>query len=320
MDKMLKKYAAIGLVVLSGLIAGPRALAQDATWRIDSEHSTARLFLASSRNSEAGINVGVARANGVIVRSAGDTAPSEVNFTIYPADKTASADRSEQDRSGGNPGNNPDYTVIRFKSTRVVPVGRDSFRVTGDLTLTYVERLATNDPSEAYAGPLYGPAVTDSVTQPAGFEFRQVSPSGARRARRNVVEWSASSTMNGEDFPELLKAVSSTNWPTFVADEKCAMPSHAGEGFSGPVCAGTAIEVAARADLQCEMPSVGEDFAGEVCSETTPGATTNAAEQRAQARRHSGGEQIPLVVNEVKMQLDLQLTRVDSPMPASSGQ
>jgi hypothetical protein len=68
------------------------------------------------------------------------------------------------------------------------------------------------------------------------------------------------------------------------------------------------------------MPSVGEDFAGEVCSETTPGATTNAAEQRAQARRHSGGEQIPLVVNEVKMQLDLQLTRVDSPMQASSGQ
>lgn len=132
--------------------------------------------------------------------------------------------------------------------------------------------------------------------------------------------WSASSTMNGEDFPELLKAVSSTNWPTFVADEKCAMPSHAGEGFSGPVCTGTAIEVAARADLQCEMPSVGEDFAGEVCSETTPGATTNAAEQRAQERRHSGGEQVPLVANEVKMQLDLQLTRVDSPMQASSGQ
>ena len=302
---MFRRYALVGLIVFGGLISVTRALAQDAAWRIDSEHSTARLFLASSRNPEASINVGVARASGVILRNAGDSAPSNFDFTIYPADKTGSLDRVGEGRNGSTPG----YTVIHFRSKRIVPAGKETFRVAGDLTLTYVEQIAAYDPSEAYAGPVYGPALTESVTQPAVFEFHRVI--GARRP----AEWSASSVMNGEDFPELLNAVSITNWPTFVADEKCTSPLNAGEGSSGLECTGTAIEVAARTDLQCEVPSVGEDFAGEVCKPTAPTVYGNT-----QVRRHSSGEQTQFLANEVKMQLDLQLTRVDSPASVGSGQ
>jgi polyisoprenoid-binding protein YceI len=308
MGKMFRKYSLIGWLVLGGLTSATGALAQETAWRIDSQHSTARFFLASSRSSEAGVNVGVARASGVIDGSAGDSSPSDFAFTIYPADKTGLPDGS-----GQRAANSVDYTVIHFRSKRVVPMGQDTFRVMGDLTLTYVQQLATYDPSEAYAGPVYGPAVTDSVTQPAVFEFRRVTR--APRSTVNQAEWSASSTMNGEDFPELLNAVSSTNWPAFVANEKCTLPSNAGEGFSGPACTGTAIEVAARLDVRCEVPSVGEDSAGEVCRPTA--APMNG---KTQVRRPSSGEQTQLVANEVKMQLDLQLTRVDSPASVGSGQ
>ena len=142
--QMLRKSVLGMLLVMGGMMVALPAVAQNTLWRIDSEHSTARLFLASSKNPDAGDNVGVARTRGVIDHEVGDPSRSDFDFTIYPADKPA-------DESGKN----PDYTVIRFKSTRVVPVNEETFRVTGDLTLSYVERSVTADPSEAYSGPSF---------------------------------------------------------------------------------------------------------------------------------------------------------------------
>jgi len=295
---MFKKFAFVALLAISAMICARPVVAQSSTWRIDSEHSTARLFLASSNNPDSGVNVGVARTigvidQGVIEQNAGNSTVPSFDFTIYPADKTAPPDPSKHEQSS-----DPDYTVISFKSTDVVPVDNGTFRVRGDMTLTYVQRVATYDPTEAYAGAVYGPAVTYSVTEPADFEFQRVSPSALQKANEDKAEWLATSTTVGEMFPQLMNAVSTTNWPTFVADEKCVAPSNVGEDFSGPACTGTTIEVAARADVRCEVPSVGEGFAGEVCTETSP----------------------VQVANEVRMQLDLHLTRTDSAASASSGQ
>jgi polyisoprenoid-binding protein YceI len=176
------------LVVLGSVICVQSGLASDAVSRIDSEHSTARLFLASSRNPLDTVNVGVARAMGLVNPISDDSATPDFDFTIYPADKTASLERFEQNQNDDRPGDKPDYTLIRFKSTSVVRVDKQTFHVTGTLTLSYVDRLVTYDPSEAYSGPVYGPVVTHSVRQEAVFEFHQVSPSGewaARMAMRN---------------------------------------------------------------------------------------------------------------------------------------
>jgi hypothetical protein len=283
--QMLRKSVLGMLLVMGGLMVALPAVAQNTLWRIDSEHSTARLFLASSKNPDAGDNVGVARTSGVIDHEVGDPSRSDFDFTIYPADKTA-------DESGKN----PDYTVIRFKSTHVVPVNEETFRVTGDLTLSYVERSVTADPSEAYSGPLYGPPVHHSVTQEAVFEFHKVSPAGTQKATDNKAEWLASSTTIGEDFPQLLNVVSTTNWPTFVADKRCVVPS-VGQDFSGPSCTGETVERIARADVRCEVPSIGEDYSGEICTATSPVQVTN----------------------EVQMQLDLHLTKTAPAMAAISG-
>jgi polyisoprenoid-binding protein YceI len=318
---MLKKLALVTLVAVSGLIFVAPAPAENSTWRVDSEHSTARLFLASSRNPVDTVNVGVARANGLVNRIADDSAPPDFNFTIYPADKTASLEHFKQDQNDDKPGNEPDYTVIGFKSTRVVRLDKETFRVTGNLTLTYVDRLVTYDPSEAYSGPVYGPPVTHSVRQEAVFNFHEVNPSGAWAAKDGNAEWSAFTTISGEKFPELLDAVSATDWPTFVADEHCVMPSTIGEDFSGPSCTGEIVEPTPRKDLHCEMPAtIGEDFAGEVCTQTSsPSVITNAGEIAWEASHHRSGESNELVANEVQIQLNLQLTKMNSTVVDSSG-
>jgi polyisoprenoid-binding protein YceI len=198
MQEMFKRSALVVLVVLSSLVFVAPAPAQTAVWHIDSEQSTARLFLASSRNPDDAVNVGVARANGLVNRNVHDSAMPDFDFTIYPADKTASRDPLQQQQNNKEQGRDPDYTVINFKSTHVVRVDTEAFRVTGDLTLTYVERVVTLDPSETYSGPVYGPAITRSVRQEAVFEFRQVDPSGAHAAKKGDAEWFAVSTISGE--------------------------------------------------------------------------------------------------------------------------
>ena len=52
---------------------------------IDSQHSTARLIIASSVR-DARINVGIARLTGELTEN-GDRRPTAIHFQVYPADK-----------------------------------------------------------------------------------------------------------------------------------------------------------------------------------------------------------------------------------------
>ena len=165
---MFKKVSEFALVALTGLFSVAPVLAQSSTSQIDSEHSTARLYIASTRNPDSNLNVGVARASGVVKLNSGDSATPDFDFTIYPADKNPSLAKSAANRREEK----PNYTVIAFKSRRVIPLAADTYRVSGDLTLTYVQQTVSYDPSEGYSGPTYGPSISLSQTQPASFEFR----------------------------------------------------------------------------------------------------------------------------------------------------
>ena len=309
---MSNKSLIVAFVALSSAFSVAPVFAQSSVSGIDSEHSTARLYLASSKNPGDNVNVGVARASGVVKLSAGESVTPDFDFTIYPADKKSPS-------TGSHANKKPNYTVISFKTGRVVPLSADTFRVTGKLTTTYVEREVSYDPTEAYSGPTYGPSVTVSRTEEATFQFRRAHRAGASGGS----EWVASATIGAEDFPELLTAVSSTDWPVFVADERCAMPSNPGqEDFSGPACTGERIDVADRKDLRCDTPSmVGEDFSGEVCTQIAPTVIAPVAEQTFSAKRHHKNEQPgQLIANEVQIQLDLLTNGSDSAVSVASGQ
>lgn len=309
---MLKKFSRIALIAVAGFASVAPAFAQSAVSRIDAEHSTARLYLASSTNPGSNLNVGVARTSGVIKLNATDSAVPDFDFTIYPADKTPSLAANRREVK-------PNYTVIAFKSRRVVPLAADTYRVSGDLTLTYVQRTVSYDPSEGYSGPTYGPSVTLSRTEPASFEFRRATPSGSTAS----TEWIASSNISVEDFPQLMTAVSSTVWPVFVTDEKCTTPSNVGsEDYSGPACTGERIDVAARKDLRCDTPlTVGEDFSGEVCTQVAPSMITPDQTQSLSAKHHHNkADANHIVANEVQIQLDLFTTGPGSTVSMAAGQ
>jgi len=301
---MFKKLSGFAVVALAGMFSVAPVFAQDSVSQIDSEHSTARLYLASSKNPSDSVNVGVARTRGVVKLAAGNSATPDFAFTIYPADEKSSPANSTADHRGES----SDYTVISFKSRRVVPLAPDTFRVTGDLTTTYIQRVASYDSSESFSGATYGPSITHSQNLKVTFEFHRVPGSG----NSGNGEWTASATVHGEDSPELLNAVSSTVWPVFVADERCA--SHA--------CKGERVDVDARKDLHCEAPAtLGEDFAGEVCTQVDPVLTTTDPEQTLSAsrQRNSAGSD-RLVANEVQIQLDLLTTTSSSAVSLASGQ
>jgi polyisoprenoid-binding protein YceI len=317
---MLKTVSGTVIVVLIGIISAMPVAAQNTAWRIDSEHSTARLFVTSSKTPGAIVNVGIARLSGVVDDIGGDPKASAFDFTIYPADETTVPTSSEKTR-----GDLPDadaYTVISFKSKRVVPTGGGAFRVTGDLTVTYIERSTTYDATEAYAGPVYGPPIMHSEKREAVFAFRRTSAPALQAANGRTAELSGSSAITAEDFPELVSAVSATDWPAFVEDEQCAMPLDIGEDFSGPRCAGEVVQPTPRTDIHCRMRArVGQDFAGEVCTGTPLQIeTSEGVESRAEESQHRPGPQNNLVANELKIQLDLQLTRTVPTLSVGGGE
>lgn len=131
----------------------------------------------------------------------------------------------------------------------------------------------------------------------------------------------ASSVIIGEDFPELSNSVSVMDWPAFVANERCVMPSNVGEDFSGPGCTGNLVELTPRPDIHCEMPAtVGESFAGEVrTGDPLRIAPSDAAENNAGKHQHKTGAPNELAANEVMIQLDMKLTRTDSGRSAIAG-
>src|SRR5260370_5571028 len=215
--KMLKRIAGVAFVVLVGVNSATPVVAQNTVWRIDPEHSTARLFLASSEKPSVNVNVGVARMIGIVGDIGGDPSESVFVFAIYPADETAAPTPSNGKRSEQTVPLSAAHTVMTFKSKRVVPIGGGAFRVTGELTLTYIERSTTNDPTKAYAGPVYGPPVVHSEKKEAVFEFERMGDSAVRARKRGTAELSGSSVVGAKDFSELLTADSSTQWPAIVA-------------------------------------------------------------------------------------------------------
>jgi hypothetical protein len=225
--------------------------AQTAVWSIDSVHSTARLFVASSDRKER-VNVGVARMSGEFKPGANNTSLSAFSFQIYEADRgpirTAQA---------SIPQNLPawDATVINFQSESVEPADDNTIRVRGELTATYTSRQTFYGPNfRDYAGPRLGPPRRHSQTLEVTFVFRKTGRGGLAN-----VEWLGSTTVGSTEFPTLWNATLTTVWPPFEiggqtvptvprTDIHCVMPSMVTNSFSGEVCSGKPIQLLWDAD------------------------------------------------------------------------
>jgi polyisoprenoid-binding protein YceI len=308
-----KNVVSLALIPSLLLFGGQRVLAQANGYRVDSVNSTARLLLASTRKPGTMINAGLARLNGEIHWNAADPNRSEFNFTVYPADTNDPGLGPDGERFGGNAPQTPNYTVISFRSKRAVPMDGGAVRVTGKLTVSRVERAASHDPSEAYSGLTYSPAIVHSASRTVVFRFKPASS-----AKKGPGVWVASGVAAGEDFPGLLVALSAANWPATVNGEQCVFRPTTGEDFSGSASTGKTVDSLPRTDVQSTMPStVGEDFAGETCTGTPLPYASNTSAERVLDDVSSTNE---LVANEVEFQMLLQLESGESVRAGAAGE
>ena len=274
------KYRAITFASAAFFVTS-LALASD-TWVLDSSRSNARLFHGPGASSES-VNTGVARVTGKVKLDANDLDASVFDLGIYPADENwGHALSPEGALPTGYVPDATDQTLLTFKSTRILRTGNGKLEVTGDLTLTRVERTVTATPTEAYAGPVYGVPVIHNETHVITFLFPSASAahlSGpltpAVQQKRGVLEIVGAARIDREEFPELLSAIRDTNWPLVVQNEHCqAAYSGGGEGYSGPVCTGTVIAATQADNCQATYSGGGEGYSGPQCTPATGNQTT----------------------------------------------
>jgi len=315
---MAVRFTGIGLYVFAGLLSATPAAAQGTVWRIDAAQSTARLYVTAANRREARINVGVARLTGNVLQGEDSALPATVAFQIYPEDRNPKLRKPDGAVSSSQTQIRANSTTIAFRSRTIQLLDPKRVLVRGDLTATYVSQNADYDPSRGYSGPVYGPPVIHSVKREVGFVFRVAPPAGKREARKGSVEWSASSVIAGDLFPELWNAVVTTDWPAFLVNEPCNPPADTGEDFSAPAaCTGKLIEAVPPTDTHCDMPSsVGEDFSGATCDgaplPVVPKREKGSPLKRGQAKKDSEEN----MANVVEIELVLRLARVN-PTPQS---
>ena len=291
MNRIFKAFA---ITALAATAAGP-LYAQESAHRADSGNSVGRIFLTSTRHPQLQNNIAVTRVSGNIVEGPA-SAPAAVNFTLYPADQNADGSAK-----------NSDSTIVKFQSNNIQRIDEQTFRASGQLTVTYVVQVATTGPSESYSGPIYSQAATYSVSHDATVELHPVYHPGSNGAA-SYTDWKVKTSVAGHSFPELLVAVSSTNWPEYRNNEQCTMPANVGEDFSGPTCTADVITTAARTDVQCGIPSnPGEDFSGAVCTGTPLVTPSTREEVRNPVQIVEASNTDSVVADEVLIALNLRI-------------
>ena len=243
--------------VLAAGFAAP-ALAQNSNWKLNSGHSIGRLSLSSTADPNATLDVGIARAKGSVNLDARSLSNSSFDFIIYPADQDPASINEDGSLNAAEFSNVARSTVVTFRSREVKLDGDGDLAVTGNLTLTHLERPFTITVNEAYAGPVYGEPEVHSATREVTFVFDHAAAAAAHVGNGRKLKLSASATIKTEDFPGFFEAVTDANWPIVVEDQNCQEPATIGEEYHGTGCTGTQVVISSRPSASV---TVGEGYA-----------------------------------------------------------
>jgi polyisoprenoid-binding protein YceI len=287
---MKTKFINIALAAMLAAGFAAPAFAQTTNWKLNSDHSTGRLSLSSTADTNASFDVGIARVRGSVNLDASSVKNSSFNFTIYPADQDPSAINPDGTLNAGEFSNMPRSTVINFRSKQVQQIGDGNLAVTGDLTVSHLERPVIITYNEAYSGAVYGEPEVHSITREVTFVFDRAAAVATNVGNSRKLKLVASVGIKTEDFPGLFEAVTDSNWPVVVQNEQCEDPAEAGEDYQGAHCTGNPVVISSRPPVAL---TVGEDYPG-------PDLTTSS------------------VRDNVNIALNLELTRDNSTIAAAS--
>jgi len=254
MTNRISQFALAAL--LAAGFAAP-ALAQNTSWKLNSDHSSGRLTVSSTADPNATFDAGIARVEGSASLNANSLANSSFDFIIFPADQDPSSINKDGGLNAAEFSNVPRSTVITFRSKEVKLTGDGDLAVIGNLTLTHLERSALITYDEAYAGPVYGNPEVRSATREVTFVFGRAGAATAKAGSSEKLKLAASAGIKTEDFPGLFEAVTDLNWPVVVEDKDCQEPATIGEEYHGTSCTGRPVVISSRPSA---WQTVGEDY------------------------------------------------------------
>lgn len=221
-----KTYFSSILILLVALVVSlaplPASAQQKSAWRVDQQHSVARLSLGAGAES---LEVGLARVDGTALFDPANPGSAGFELTIQ---------RNEAQTA--------EYSQITFTSKRswVRPDG--SLSVVGDLSVTRVVRNVQMDPNEGYSGAQYADPIAYTNSSEVTLVFPQQKSAGTQD---RVLQLSGSTTVAAEDFPLLQAALQSGDWPSVLVEDRQAAPlSTIGEDYAGFPSTGTVVVTA----------------------------------------------------------------------------
>jgi polyisoprenoid-binding protein YceI len=254
------KLMALGATAIILLTAAPSAPAPTAgSWQVDTHHSDVQLITDGTTDygkKKMSFTYGYAKVHGALKLDDADPTNSRIDFSFYPGNSKGSPITEDGRIQAAWLANVANHTLVCFHSKKVVRTPDGKLQATGDLVLTRIDRNVDTTPSEAYAGPVYGPPMVHRVSRGAIFVFDLPSPTG--KHKNAGAKTIGSTSLSRENFPALLRAVIGTHWPTLVQDEQCWNPAGGTEDYRGFQCTGTFLKPA-------DLPSAtqaGEDDPG----------------------------------------------------------
>jgi len=264
MLKRMVVFAAIGVLALGvlGLGVSTTPASTNGSWQVDTRHSDVQLVTDGTTDfggKKMEFTLGYGRVNGEMKIDDADPTKSSVVFRFYPATGMSPAIAENGKFLSQWLMNVSNQTLVSFhsKTMQRTPDGR--LQATGDLTLTRVDRNVELDPTEAYSGPVYGPPMIHRVSREATFVF-DLSPADGNGQKGGAILATTSTNIGRENFPQLVKAVVATHWPSVVQDEQCQNPAGGTEDYRGFRCTGTFMEASGLP--QEPGTQIGEDYSG----------------------------------------------------------
>ena len=261
---MTTKLARLALSAVAASLLALPAFAQSADWRVDSNHSSARIaFKANPGDGARSITLGSAAASGILRVDNNDPANSTFQFDLYPA---LVASESGTDDSA-------QATRLAFRSEKASLTPDGKLKLTGSLTVTRVIRDLQLDGNEAYSGPVESGRIVFQTSREQSLIL-----SIPRPARDGYAQVSTVLNINDEDFPDLVDEVLTTTWPAKAQDASCESAASSSEDYSGSLCTGSNVESRSVNRLAA---SAGEDYSGgEPISAARPNVVTVALQLR----------------------------------------
>jgi polyisoprenoid-binding protein YceI len=257
----LSAAAVILAVIVTLTLAVPgKTATPSGSWLVDTRHSDGQLItdgLTDYGKTKITMTIGAGRVNGKVTLDNVDAAKSSFDFRIYPATSMVpSIDEGGKFLSKwlSNMANN---TLLCFHSKGVTKTADGRLQTNGTLVLTRIDRNVDATPTEAYAGPVYGPPIVHRVSHDASFLFD--FPASSSSEKDGGIQAVGTTNVVREDFPQLVKTVISTYWPPVMQEESCQYPAGVSEAYTGAHCTGTYV----KTTMPPEPPvTTGEDFPG----------------------------------------------------------